>query len=275
VTATLSVSLVVFRDDLAVLRETVHSLAVSLNHARSLGVLCQASLSLVDNGNPDPSVLDGMIREVLAEAPWVTLEVSRGHGNVGYGRGHNLAILPASADYHLVLNPDVVVAPDAIAEAMRFLEANPDVGLIAPDVRGPDGERQYLARRYPSVFMLFLRGFAPGPLRRLFRSYMENHELRPLIGDAVVRGVPTVSGCFMFARGETLRAVGGFSPDYFLYFEDYDLSVRMGRQTSLAFVPTVRITHAGGNTAGKGLHHIRLFVGGAAVFFRKNGWKLA
>jgi GT2 family glycosyltransferase len=46
-----------------------------------------------------------------------------------------------------------------------------------------------------------------------------------------------------------LRAVGGFSPDYFVYFEDYDLSVRLGRRASLAFVPAVRITHAGGNTA--------------------------
>ena len=35
------------------------------------------------------------------------------------------------------------------------------VGAVAPAVRGPAGERQYLCKRYPSVWVLFLRGFAP------------------------------------------------------------------------------------------------------------------
>jgi len=142
-------------------------------------------------------------------------------------------------------------------------------------VHDPAGTRQYLCKRYPSVFVLFLRGFAPALLRRLFRSYMEAYELRSVIGETVVKGIPMASGCFMFARLAVLRAVGGFSPDYFLYFEDFDLSLRFGRRSSLAFVPAVRVTHSGGNTADKGGRHILLFVRGAATFFRTHGWKLA
>jgi GT2 family glycosyltransferase len=275
VTATLSVSLVVYHQDLPVLRDTLVSLRVALERARGEKLLDEAVLDLVDNGTPDEAVLDEVVRQETAANSWIRFRFIRGQGNVGYGRGHNMAILSSDATYHLVLNPDIVVTPDAIGEAIRFLEDNPDVGLVAPDVHDPAGARQYLCKRYPSVFVLFLRGFAPAPLRRLFRSYMEAYELRSVIGERVVKGIPMASGCFMFARLAVLRAVGGFSPDYFLYFEDFDLSLRFGRRSSLAFVPTVRVTHSGGNTAGKGGRHILLFVRGAATFFRTHGWKFA
>jgi GT2 family glycosyltransferase len=272
---TLSVSLVVFRQDFPVLRATLASLRGSLERAKEDGLLQEAVLDLVDNGTPDEAALDTLVREAIAGLPWLRLNLVRGQGNVGYGRGHNLAILASDATYHLVLNPDIVVTPDAVSEAIRFLQANPDVGLVAPDVHDPAGARQYLCKRYPSVFVLFLRGFAPAPVRRLFRSYLEAYELRSQIGESVVKGIPLASGCFMFARQEVLRAVGGFSPDYFLYFEDYDLSLRVGRRSSVAFVPAVRVTHSGGNAARKGGRHILLFVRGAATFFRTHGWKLA
>jgi GT2 family glycosyltransferase len=275
VTATLSVSLVVYHSDLMILRDTLASLRGALERSRGEGLLDGVALDLVDNGTSDEHGLDEVIRQETAPAPWIRVNLIRGQGNVGYGRGHNLAILESDATYHLVLNPDIVVMPDAVTEAIRFLQANSDVGLVAPDVHTPEGERQYICRRYPSVFMLFLRGFAPGPLRRLFRSYMEAHELRQVIGDSVVKGIPTVAGCFMFTRTAELRAVGGFSPDYFVYFEDYDLSLRFSRQASLAFVPAVRVTHHGGNAARKGTRHILLFMRGATTFFRTHGWKLA
>jgi GT2 family glycosyltransferase len=37
------------------------------------------------------------------------------HRNNGYGEGNNIATREAVADYHLVLNPDVLLEPDAVA----------------------------------------------------------------------------------------------------------------------------------------------------------------
>lgn len=273
--ATLSVSLVVYYSDMALLRETLMSLRGALERAHEAGLVSRVTLHLLDNGMADEAAVEALARSEGEDLPWLTLALARGHGNLGYGRAHNLAILVSDATYHLVINPDVFVTRDAVAEAVRFLEANPDVGLVTPDVRGPEGNRQYLCRRYPSVLVLFLRGFAPGVLRRLFRGYMESHELRHVTGDAVVKGIPLASGCFMFARGSVLRAVGGFSPNYFVYFEDFDLSLRLGEKVSLAFVPAVRVAHHGGGAARKGARHVLLFVRGALTFFRTHGWKIA
>jgi GT2 family glycosyltransferase len=87
--------------------------------------------------------------------------------------------------------------------------------------------------------------------------------------------VPLASGCFMFARRDVLAVVGGFAPEYFLYFEDYDLSMRIRRSAEIAYVSRVRIVHHGGEAAKKGKTHVRLFLGSALRFFRTHGWKIA
>jgi GT2 family glycosyltransferase len=270
----LCVSVVVYQPDLPALRATLASLAVALGQARDRGAIGGARVVLVDNGTEDPAGLDALVRHELAGRTWLTVDTVRGHGNVGYGRGHNLAIRNSDAAYHIILNPDVALAPEAIAEALAFLNANPDVGLVAPDVHAADGQRQYLCRQYPSVLVLLLRGFAPPAVRRRFAGYLQAHELRHLLRDTVVKGVPIMSGCCMFARADVLRAVGGFSPSFFLYFEDFDLSLRMGRHAALAFVPAIRIVHAGGGAARKGPRHVTLFLRSAVTFFQTHGWKL-
>jgi GT2 family glycosyltransferase len=147
--------------------------------------------------------------------------------------------------------------------------------MLAPDVRGAGGERQYLCRRYPSLFVLFLRGFAPAWMKRRFRPLLDRYELRDRMDAEVVRDVPIASGCFMFARRDVLAAVGGFAPEYFLYFEDYDLSLRIRRRSEIAYVGRVKIIHHGGEAAKKGSTHVRLFLASALRFFRTHGWKIA
>ena len=273
--ASLSVGVVVYHSDLALLSETLVSLRAAVARARQDGELGPVVVTVVDNGSPDPLALDRSVASALPPDQGIEVAITRGHGNVGYGRGHNIAIAPSAMAYHLILNPDAVLDPAAIGESLRFLRANPDVGMLAPDVRGSGGERQYLCRRYPSVLVLLLRGFAPPWIKARFTRLLDRYELRDRMDADVVQDVPLASGCFMFARRSVLDAVGGFSPKYFLYFEDYDLSMRIRRTSRIAYVSRVRIVHHGGEAAKKGKTHVRLFLGSALRFFRTHGWKIA
>jgi len=200
--------------------------------------------------------------------------VKCGHGNLGYGKANNLVIPELASDFHLVMNPDVEVAEDAIGAALRSFGAHPEVGLVAPAVFGAGGERQYLCKRYPSLWVLFLRGFAPRFLHGLFRRSLDAYEMRDAIADRYVARVPLASGCFMAVRTALFRQLGGFDPGYFMYFEDYDLSVRLARECQLAYEPAVRIVHRGGDAAGKGAQHILWFARSAGRFFSRHGWKV-
>lgn len=271
----LSVSIVVFRPVLEELGETLRSLGVAAERARKAGALGRVELWMVDNGGAVAAGLEDTLAVALGRfAPWLSVQILSSHGNVGYGRGHNLAITRTGAGYHLVLNPDVNLETDALAEGLRYLESHSEVGLVTPRVYDTTGERQYLCKRYPSVMVLALRGFGPAALRRRFGRMLDRYEMRDLPDDAPTSPIPIASGCFMLCRRQPLAAIGGFSPEYFLYFEDFDLSLRFAREAAIAYVPAVRIRHAGGDAAGKGWAHRGMFFRSAFTFFRRHGWRL-
>jgi GT2 family glycosyltransferase len=273
--ATLGVSVVTYRPDAEVLRTTLDSLAAAAVRAASAGALGGVAVWLIDNG-PDAASLAavreaaGRLRERL---PDCAVEVVSGQGNVGYGRANNLAIERSRNDFHLVLNPDVVLDGDALVRALDFMARHPDAALLAPSVRDEHGALLYLCKRYPSPWILALRGFAPRAIRACFDGALARYEMRDVInGDDEVPDVPIASGAFMFCRTAALRNAGGFDPAFFLYFEDFDLSLRLARHGRLYYAPGVRIVHFGGHSARKGFAHIRMFAASALRFFGKHGW---
>ena len=272
--ARFSATVVTFHPDPALLERAMRSLAAAIARARESGVVGDSRVFIVDNGDAaSAGAARGSAR--LAEGAGVSVEVAGGHGNVGYGRANNLVLPKLDSDFHLVMNPDVELDAGAILAAIGAMQADPSIGLVAPDVCSAGGERQYLCKRYPSVWVLFLRGFAPEALRRAFARSLERYEMRDVLGSQPYAPVPLASGCFMVVRTALFRRLGGFDPRFFMYFEDYDLSLRVGREAKVAFVPAARIVHYGGDTARKGPRHISWFLRSAWRFFATHGWKIA
>jgi GT2 family glycosyltransferase len=274
----LTVSIVTYRPDLALLDRTLRTLAVSLVAAREQKLMRAANVVLVDNTGTRASAaaVIKVAREIFRDAD-VTMNYLHGHANIGYGAAHNLVMHGGNTNYHLVLNPDVELAADALPTAFRFLDENADIGALAAATCREDGTREYVCKRYPSVFDLALRGFAPRALKRLFRKRLDHYEMRDLVDrvaiDETISPIPVMSGSFMFVRRKAIEATGGFDPGFFLYFEDFDWSMRLNRVTRTVYVPKVRMVHHGGNARKKGLRHTGYFLRSAIRFFNKHGWK--
>jgi GT2 family glycosyltransferase len=269
----LSATLVTYRTPSGELRAALASLGEAVARARAAGLLAEARVYVVDNS---PTADGARVAADLSAWPAALgpLELIAGHGNVGYGRANNLVLPRLSSDFHLVMNPDIEVDRGALEAALRAFEAHPEAGLLAPAVRSGDGSVQYLCKRYPSLWVLLLRGFAPAALRERHRATLERYEMRDLIGDRYLPRVPLASGAFMLLRTALFTRLGGFDPRYFMYFEDYDLSMRMAREADVAYVPEAVVVHHGGEAARKGWRHVSWFVGSAARFFSAHGWKL-
>lgn len=153
----LSVSCVTYASDDTVLKCTLQSLVEAGQYAKQQGILHNMTVQLIDNG---PDAEHHRLIEKLAEelaGTFDSLRVLSGHGNIGYGCGHNLAIALAKSDYHLVLNPDVILDKESLSIALTYMAHNSDVGLLAPDAMGENGERQYLAKRMPHFSVLVAR----------------------------------------------------------------------------------------------------------------------
>ena len=276
--ATLTVSIVTYRPDLVLLDRTLRTLAVSLVAAREQELMRAANVVLIDNTGTRASAaaVVRVARDIFRDAD-VTMNYLHGHANIGYGAAHNLVMHGGNTHYHLVLNPDVELAADALPIAFRFLGEHAEIGVLAAASRRVDGTREYVCKRYPTVFDLALRGFAPRALRQLFRKRLDHYEMRDLVdrvaADETISPIPAMSGSFMFVRRKAIEATGGFDPGFFLYFEDFDWSVRLNRVTRSVYVPAVKIVHHGGGAAKKAPRHIGYFVRSAARFFNKHGWK--
>ncbi|MGL5005949.1 MAG: glycosyltransferase [Plesiomonas sp.] len=262
---TLSVSIVNYRSNLSMLKKTLSTLNIAAHVSKLSSILYVVEHS--------PSFAEMLkVEDVLPcwSAPYKSIVDAT---NPGFGSGHNRA-LHSDTKYHLILNPDLEVAPDALQKALEFMNNNPQCGLLTPYATWADGQVQRLCKRYPTVFDLLLRGFAPNMVKRIFQKRLSLYEMGDALNSTdVYWDPPIVSGCFMLFRTEVLKQLGGFDPRFFLYFEDFDISLRTAKISRIAYVPQVKVVHHGGHASRKGWKHIKMFGRSMVTFFNIHGWR--
>lgn len=160
--------------------------------------------------------------------------VIRRDENVGYGRGTNIGIEAATDPVTVILNPDVELLDDSLAqlaeEAVRH-----EHRLLAPLVLLPDGSRQDSVHPLPGATPELIRAALPQPAGGARLDPWRANEPRA-VGWAV--------GCAIAACTETLRALGPFDERAFLYGEDLDLGLRAAqRGIETWFWPRARVLH--------------------------------
>lgn len=270
----ISVSVVLYENPVEEIDKFLTSIWIAYRHLQTnSGYHFDIDITLVNNGST--SIRDWYLKTVKQSECYRSLgiEIEEGHGNIGYGGGINLGLNGSDSDFYLLMNPDVSLEPSSLTEGLKYLLSNDRVQAVSPFCVNPCGEQQYLCKNYPSIFDLFLRGFGSLKVKALFADRLAEYERRDLGTVKPRDDVCIISGCFMLCRSEAFKSVGGFNSDYFLYFEDFDLSLRLKQKGDLAFVPTMRISHRGGNAANKNWLHLRYFMVSAIRFFSSHGWK--
>lgn len=266
----LSVSCVSYQSNEVLLNETLQSLATSCAQAKKSQQLARVSLALIDNG-PDAHYL-AMLERLKSRysQQFDELTIVTGHGNIGYGRANNLSLLGSQSHYHLVLNPDVILKDDNIELAIDYMQKHSDVGLLAPDAFDAQGERQYIAKRAPSFFVLLTRMLRFAWLQKTFARQLAHYEYRDQIPAQQPIQIALASGCFMLLRTVAAQQINGFNEGYFMYFEDFDLSRRMSKHHQIIHHPKIKIVHQGGGVTTKGFKHLVYFFNSYRKYIKTN-----
>ena len=185
-------------------------------HAESALAQCVDSLAfngvtnivVVENGESGSSLVALQDRGV---------EVIRPGLNLGYGRGANRGVARITQqELVLITNPDVLVHQEAVAALAAALEAQPQLAVVGPQIRRPDGSVYPSHRVFPNFWLAGLHALlAPmWPTNPATRRYRSRH---------VDGTVDWVSGaCFMIRRS-VFEEVGGFDERYFMFAEDMTL----------------------------------------------------
>ncbi len=192
--------------------------------------------------------------------------------NPGYGGAHNVAIreaMLAGSQYHAVMNPDIHFGADVLPALIGYMESNRDIGLLAPRVQYPDGQPQYLCKLLPNPLDMLVRRFLPALHRRSGRQ--AQYELRNSGYDKVM-DVPVLSGCFLVVRTSVLSLSGLFDERFFMYFEDVDLTRRIGAVARTVYYPHVKIVHEYAKGSYRNAVLMRHHLESAVRYFNKWGW---
>lgn len=202
----------------------------------------QAAIEIivVDNASNDGSL--ALIKDIDG------VQIIQNTTNRGFAAACNQGVMVSHADSLLFLNPDCLVAPNALTELNHYLCTTPQVGMVGGWLVNLDGSEQAGGRRsVPTPWRSFVRAFGLNRLAprwpKLFNDF--NLHLQPLPTEPVE--VEAISGACLMVRRNLLPEIGMWDEDYFLHCEDLDWCMRMRKAGwKILFVPSAKIIHAHG-----------------------------
>jgi N-acetylglucosaminyl-diphospho-decaprenol L-rhamnosyltransferase len=193
-----------------------------------------------------------------AHAVRADVELIANAENVGFPRGVNQGLERCDGDVVLLVNPDCVAPPETIEALVAYLREHPDVAVVGPRLREPDGSVNVSAHPIASFGTLLAnraRRFLPFLTRLLARSARFSGY------EACLRAVEPTDVEMMIAaciavRGSFLRdELGGLDEGYFMYCEDMELCLQAWRRGHrVVYLPGVEAFHAGGGSSGDRSH---------------------
>lgn len=171
--------------------------------------------------------------------------------NEGFGAAHNKVFRHTLGKYHFVINPDITLKSDVIADMADYFEANPDVVMAMPKILNTDGSEQKLPKERPTFKRLFF-----GRLYSKIRSeyvWAEKQITEPT-------EIDFCSGCFFCIRTDALKKLGGFDERFFMYLEDADLALRAKSYGKVMFLPQFSVTHAWERESAKSVKYLIIHI---------------
>lgn len=198
-------------------------------------------VTVVDNGSSDTS-LESVGKFALP------VETILNKHNRGFAAAVNQAARSSTADFLLLLNPDTLLGPDALAIPIAFLNSpqSAEVATVSIQLFGDDGKVQHSCARLAGPFTLTVRALGMHRLSIALDYEMAgwNHEES--------RVVDHVIGAFYMVRRRVFESLGALDERFFVYFEDMDFSARVkaaGWKTVYLCGP--RAYHKGGGITEK------------------------
>lgn len=196
--------------------------------------------------------------------------------NKGFGYGHNSNFKKFAEDseYFLVFNPDILVEKNSLLKMIHLMDQEKDIGLCFPKVLNGDGTKQYLIRNRLTVFDFALRFIPFSFVKKMFHKRLATYECQDL-SDKHNSDVKIGSGCFMLLRSTVFEEAKGFDERYFMYFEDSDLSLTIGKLGArLVYTPFSTVIHFYEKGAHKNKQLFKIFMQSMRKFFNKWGWNI-
>lgn len=209
-------------------------------HEKTTGISYE--IIVVDNMSYDGSA--EMVRQCYPQC-----RIFASKENLGFAGGNNVAVKEAQGKYVLYLNPDTVLATNAIYGMFQYADTHPEVGAVGCKLLNQDGSVQFTcARTYPTLWNQFCELMM---LNRVFpRSKMFSTIEMNYWDHKDSRQIDCLSGACILARKSIIDKLGGFDENLFMYAEDVDLCFRINLEgKKIYYLADEKIYHLEGQSS--------------------------
>ncbi|MDE1192046.1 MAG: glycosyltransferase family 2 protein [Arachidicoccus sp.] len=202
---------------------------------------------LVDNASEDDTI--EKVNEKFPEV--ITIANTE---NIGFGRANNQGIRIAKGEFVFLLNSDAYLMNNAISDFVNFLrlEINQSVAICGGDLFYDNTCKQRMAS-FGNLPTLKEEVFILSGLFKLFKNYFRKHISAAIINyDNKIKDVGFIIGADMFIRKAVLEKIGLFDEDFFMYFEETELSFRAkAAGYKSVIIPSIKLCHLDGGSSKK------------------------
>jgi GT2 family glycosyltransferase len=239
-----------------------HTLLESLKKVHNPGFVLD--IIVVDNGSKAPFVLKSQEKEDH-------IHLVRSDENTGFSGGNNIGIkksLDRGADYVLIINNDTVVDPQMVENLLEVLERDERIGVVVPKIYFAKGH-EFHKDKYTKDELGRVLWYAGGStdwdnVKSVHRGVDEvDHGQYDTVDE-----ISFATGCCMMLKREVLENVGArcivpvqgeqrkvsvqyFDDNYFLYYEDADLSERIKNAGyDIFYAPDAVLFHVNAASSG-------------------------
>lgn len=178
------------------------------------------------------------VNAISSEIRWIQME-----RNVGYGQACNAGADASSADYIFFLNPDTTFINDALTILKDSVDSYDKKAAAGPATFTSDLER------IPSVKNKITLSWMIQWLCPFFRTLSSNSgSYDPRIYEETTE-VDIINGSAIFMHKSAYHSTGGFSDDYFMYWEENDFCLSLKNHGyQVLYSPEAQIVHDSGHS---------------------------
>ncbi len=216
----------------------------------------------------DNASVDGTAEMVEQNFPQVKLIANQ--QNKGFAVACRQGADLAKGDYLLFLNDDTQVFDHTLDKTVGYLKQHPQVAVLGCRILNPDGSQQPSVRKLPKLFdqlvvLSKMHNFFP----RLLADYLQLD-----FDYQKTQVVEQVMGAYFLTPRLAWQQLGGFDPNFYLWFEEVDYCAR-ARQAGfeVVYLAEAKIVHQGGASFGqlKALPEQRIF-NRSLLYYAKKHW---
>ncbi len=209
---------------------------------------------VVDNNSQDSS--GQMLKK---EFPNVKLIESE--KNLGFGKANNLGIDAAIGRNIFLLNPDTILINNAIKILSDYLDKNENIGICGGNLYDEEMNPSYSFDKIPSLLQEI--NILLGNPNKLNKNRNFNFTFKPM-------EVGYITGADMMIKKSLLDKIGYFDPDFFMYYEETELTWRIKKSGyKIINIPNAKIIHLEGKSFNCNLDKIKRILTSRKLFFKK------